>query len=366
MAGKVGQGETLSNILSSHDVSYNIINEVERISKPIINLRKIRAGNSYFIINELKSIRNIKYLIYEQNSIDYVVFKLEAPLDVFTGKRKVKTKKKITTGIIKSSLYDALTGTKFRNGFAEKLTQLYENTLDFHHIQKGDYFKAIYNEEYVGEKSVALGKILAVCFNHRGQDFYAFYFEQESGAGYYDHNGRSLESCFLKSPLKYTVITSRYSEKRLHPILKFPKPHLGVDYAAPAGTPIMSVGDGIIKKTAYHREYGNYVKIMHNGIYSTQYLHMSKIAEKISPGVFVQKGDIIGYVGSTGLATGPHVELRLLKNGKPVDPLKEEMPTAKPIKKEYTEAFRNHIFDFKTALDNLELSDKSLTVSAKD
>ena len=364
--GKIRPGETLSNILLSYDIPYNTISEVERISKPVFNLRKIRAGNNYFIINGLNSTNPIQYLIYEQNLIDYVVFKLSAPVDVFKGKKNVEIKERTIAGEIESSLFGALSGNNFQNGLALKITELYEDILDFHHIQKGDYFKVIYNEEYVGEKPVALGKILAVCFNHRGQDFYAFYFEQDSVAGYFDQNGRSLERCFLKSPLKYTVITSHYSEKRLHPILNLHKPHLGVDYAAPAGTPIMSVGDGIIKKAAYHREYGNYVKIRHNGIYSTQYLHMLKIAKEIRPGVPVQKGDIIGYVGSSGLATGPHVEFRLWKNGKPIDPFKEEMPTAEPLKKEFSKVFQSRMLEFKTALDNLEMSHASWKFSAAD
>jgi len=364
--GKIQPGDTLSNILVSYDVSYSIINAVKRISKPVLDLRKIRAGNNYFIINGLNSINPIQYLIYEQNLIDYVVFKLDNPVNVFKGKNSFEIKRRTVTGIIESSLFDALTGNNFSHKLALKLTELYAYILDFHHLQKGDYFKVIYNEKYVGKKPVALEKVLAACFNHRGQDFYAFYFEQGSGGRYYDQNGNSLERYFLKSPLKYATITSRYSKRRQHPILNHHRPHLGVDYAAPKGTPIMSVGDGIIRKAAYHRGYGNYIKIMHNGIYSTQYLHMSKIAKGIGPGVSVQRGDVIGYVGSTGLATGPHVEFRLWKNGKLIDPLKEKMPTAKPLKQEYTGTFQNRMAEFKRSLDKLELSNQSLKSLAKN
>ena len=358
--GKIQPGLTLSKILVSYNVPYRTINEVESLSKPVFDLRKIRIGNNYYIINGSSSINTIQYLIYEQNLIDYVVFKLDDPVNVFKGKKNVQIKKRTATGIIESSLFDALEGNNFSHELTFKLTELYAYILDFHHLQKGDYFKVIYNEKYVGQKPVALEKILAACFNHRGQDFYAFYFEQDSGGRYYDQNGNSLERCFLLSPVKYTTITSRFSKRRLHPILNHHKPHLGVDYAAPGGTPIMSVGDGIIKKATYHRNYGNYVSIVHNGIYSTQYLHMSKIAERVRPGVSVQRGDVIGYVGSTGLATGPHLEYRLWKKGKPIDPLKEEMPTAEPLKKEYTGVFQNRVVEFKGSLDRLEVSIHSL------
>jgi murein DD-endopeptidase MepM/ murein hydrolase activator NlpD len=365
--GKIQTGETLSNILVSYDVSYSIINEVERISKPVFDLRKIRSGNNYFIINGSSSTNPIQYLIYEQNLIDYVVFKLDNPVNVFKGKNSFEIKKRTVTGIIESSLFDALTGNNFPHELAFKLTELYAYILDFHHLQKGDYFKVIYNEKHVGKKPAALEKILAVCFNHRRQDFYAFYFEHDSGGRYYDQNGNSLEKYFLKSPLKYTTITSRYSKRRLHPILNYHRPHLGVDYAAPKGTPIMSVGDGTIRKATYHKKYGNYVTIMHNGIYSTQYLHMSKIGKKIRPGVSVQKGDVIGYVGSTGLATGPHVEFRVFKNGKAIDPLKAKMPTAKPLKKKYTGVFQDRMAELKGSLDKLELDNHFLKKSlAKD
>ena len=358
--GKIQPGETLSNILISYDVPYRIINEIEHISQTVFDLRKIRAGNNYFIISGSTSTDPVQYLLYEQNLIDYVVFKLDAPVDVFKRKNNFEIKMKTVMGIIRSSLFDALSGNDFSHELAFKLSEIYAYILDFHHLQKGDYFKVIYNEKYVGKKPVAIEDILAVCFNHRGQDYYAFYFKQDSGGRYFDQNGNSLERYFLKSPLKYSKITSRYSKRRLHPILNHHRPHLGVDYAAPKGTPIMSIGDGIVRKAAYHREFGNYVRILHNGIYSTQYLHLSKIAKDIHSGVTVQRGDVIGYVGSTGLATGPHLEFRLWKNGKLIDPLKEEMPTAEPLKKEYTGVFQNRVAEFKRSLDKLELSSRFL------
>jgi len=360
---KVQPGETLSNILVSHDVPGRIIHEVVRKSEPVFDLKKIQSGNDYFIINKPHPAPPIQYLIYAHNSVEYVVFKLDDPVTVFKKAKQIEIRKKSVTGRIESSLFDALAGNNLQHELVFRLTELYAYILDFYHLQKGDRFKIIYNEKYAGDRSVALENILAACFNHRDQDYYAFYFKADSAGRYYDENGNSLERRFLKSPLKYTAITSPYSKSRLHPILKQHKPHIGVDYAAPKGTPIRSVGDGIIKKAAYHREFGNYVTIRHNAIYSTQYLHMCKIAEDILPGACVRKGDVIGYVGSTGRATGPHVEFRLWKNGKPIDPLKAEMPKAEPVKNKYYGMFQIRIADLKAFLDKSALPDQALKKS---
>lgn len=357
--GKIRPGETLSNILASWDVSYRIINEIERLSQSVFDLRKIKSGNNYFIVNGSHPAHSIRYVIYEQNLIDYVVFKLDDPVNVFRKKNRFEIHKTEAAGVIETSLIDALSGAHFPRELAVQLTDLYAYILDCYHLQKGDYVKVVYNEKYVGGKPVAIENILAACFHHRGQDFFAFYFDQDSGGRYYDQKGNSLERSFLKSPLRYNTITSRFSTKRLHPILKYYRPHLGVDYAAPTGTPIMSIGDGIVQKAAYHRHYGNYVTVMHNGIYSTQYFHMSKIAKHIRPGVPVQKGEVIGHVGSTGLATGPHVELRLLKNGTPIDPLTEEMPPAQPLKTEFAALFHQQMTEHRRSLDNLAIIDRT-------
>ncbi len=356
-SAKIQPGETLSTILLSHGVSHSVIHKLEGISKSIFDVRKIKAGNTYYIINGSGSVDLIQYLVYEHTLIDYVVFKLGDPVDVYKGKKKVDIKKRIASGKIESSLFDALADEKFTHELTLKLSELYAYVIDLHHLQKGDYFKVVYEEQNIGNEPAALGKILAACFGHRGYEFYGFYFEQGGKGRYYDQNGNSMEKSLLKSPLKYTRITSHYSPKRLHPILNCYTPHLGVDFAAPEGTPIMSVGDGRVKEALYHGELGNYVTIRHNGIYSTQYLHMSKIKEGIRPGVSVRQGDVIGYVGRTGLATGPHVEYRLWKNGKSVNPLKEEIPSADPIKKEYVDAFQRQLAKFKNSLDRIQLSD---------
>ena len=236
---------------------------------------------------------------------------------------------------VKSSLYETLQSQNIDPEIAMKLSEIYAWQIDFFRIQPNDSFKVYYEQTFVENKPVGVGKIQAAYFYHNKEDFYAFRFEKDDNVNYYDENGKSLRKTFLKVPLRFSRISSRYSSSRYHPILHRVKAHLGTDYAAPRGTPIMSVGDGVIIAVAYTSGNGNYVKIKHNSVYTTQYLHMSKFAKGIHKGVYVKQGEIIGYVGSTGLATGPHVCFRFWKNGKQVDPLREKMPASEPIASKY-------------------------------
>src|SRR5690606_8324805 len=187
------------------------------------------------------------------------------------------------------------------------------------------------------------GRIISAAFSHNGKEFQAYYFKPDdhSEGGYYDENGNSLKRSFLKAPLKFVRISSRYSKRRLHPVQKVWKAHLGTDFAAPTGTPIVSTGDGVVVESQFTRSNGNYVKVKHNNTYTTQYLHMSRRAVK--RGQRVKQGEVIGYVGSTGLATGPHVCYRFWKNGKQVDPLRLNIKMAAPLPEKYKDAFQNHI-----------------------
>jgi len=217
--------------------------------------------------------------------------------------------------------------------------------VNFYKLHKGDKFKVIYDDLVVEGKSVGIKKIHAAYFEHRNKKYYAFNFKK-AGNDYYDEKGQTLKKAFLRTPLKYSRISSRYTLKRYHPVLKRNKPHLGTDYAAPKGTPIRSVGDGVIIAASYSRYNGNFVKIKHDNIYSTQYLHMSRRAKQIRKGRKVKQGQIIGYVGSTGLATGPHLCYRFWKNGKQVDPYKEEIASSHPIESNYRKEFnllKNHL-----------------------
>jgi len=236
-----------------------------------------------------------------------------------------------------------------------KLSEVFAWQIDFYRIQQGDFFKVIYEEEFVDDQSVGISNIQGAYFNHSGEEFFAVPFEQDSTIQFFDENGKSLRKAFLKAPLEYSRISSRYTKRRLHPVQKVYKAHLGTDYAAPTGTPIRAVGDGIVLEASYTKGNGRFVKVKHNSVYTTQYLHMSKFAKGISRGVRVKQGEVIGYVGSTGLATGSHLCYRFWKNGVQVDPLKEKIPSSHPVKPELLEAYNRKKQEVITALDSVKL-----------
>ena len=212
---------------------------------------------------------------------------------------------------------------------------MYAWTIDFFKIQNGDSYKVYYENNYANGKYIGIGRVIAAEFTHKNENFYAFYYKDKNNYGeHFDEEGKTLRKAFLKAPLNFYRISSRYSKNRKHPVTGQWKGHFGTDYAAPKGTPIMTTANGTIVAATYTRNNGNYVKVRHNSTYTTQYLHMSKIKKGIKKGVYVKQGDIIGYVGSTGLATGPHVCYRFWKNGKQVDPYKQKLPPGEPISKE--------------------------------
>lgn len=344
---KISKKELLSTILLRNHISYTIIDKIVKKSKNVFDVRHIVPGKRYSIFTEKgDSTNKAKYFVYEKDAVNYVVVDLNDTINVYEGKNEVSTRKKTVSGIISSSLYMTLKDQGVSPLLTYELSDIFAWQIDFHRIQKGDKFKVIYEEQYVNDKMIGIGKIQAAQFEHFGSDYFAFYFEQDGIGEYFDEEAGSLRKAFLKAPVKYSRISSKYSPKRFHPVQKRYKAHLGTDYAAPTGTPINAVGDGVVKEAKYKKYNGKYVKVKHNGTYTTQYLHMSRIAKGMKPGKKVRQGEIIGYVGSTGLATGPHVCFRFWKNGHQVDHLKEKFPPSKPIDKEYMEAYQK----IKTAL----------------
>ncbi len=341
--------QTLFGILRDQKVPYPVIHRLVQKSASVFDVRKLRAGHGYSLISNLSN--KLLCLVYEETPVDYVVFQVKEPVHVYRGEKKVTVTLRRASGSIQSTLCQALKKEKLPYELGLGLSELYAWTIDFHHLQKGDHFRVLFEEKAVGGKAAGLGRIIGAKFVHRGQPHYAFYFKKEGRGGYYDQEGKSLRKAFLKAPLKYGCITSPYNRRRLHPVLKRYRPHLGIDYAAPKGAPIMSVADGVVQKAAYHRECGNYVKIRHSGVYATEYLHLSRFAKGIRPGAAVNQGDIIGYVGSTGLATGPHVEYRLWKNGIAVNPSQERAPAAKPIGEEWLKEFESFQRELRACLD---------------
>ncbi|MFS8617613.1 MAG: peptidoglycan DD-metalloendopeptidase family protein [Solitalea sp.] len=341
----VSRNEFLSNILQRYQISLSEIALLSEKAKPVFDVRKIAAGNSYAIFTPKEADSNARaaYFVYQPNPVDYVVYDLRDSMRVYTGKHPVTTRMKTVSGMIRSSLYET-----FRQGGANptlsmQFAEIYGWVVNFYAIKQGDWFKVQYEQSYVKGEPVGTGRIVSALFSHEGKKYSAFYFEADSaGKGeYYDEDGRSLRRAFLKAPLKYSRITSRYSLSRFHPVQKRWKAHLGTDFAAPTGTPIVATGTGVVTESAYSKYNGNYVKIRHNGTYTTQYLHMSKRAVK--RGQHVSQGEVIGYVGSTGLATGPHVCYRFWKNGHQVDALKQHFPPAEPIADSLRPAFERQV-----------------------
>jgi murein DD-endopeptidase MepM/ murein hydrolase activator NlpD len=338
-SGTVNKNETLSDILDPFYIEKSSVAEIAQISKKVFNVRNIRPGKSYHIYLADDSIKSLKYFVYEKDPIRFVLFDFCDSVDVRNSEKKVTIVKDYKSAEINSSLYVALLENDATIELAVRLSKIFAWQIDFYRLQKGDKFKVIYEKRYVDNKMVGIGKILGAYFYSYKKEYYAIPFVQDDVYQYFDENGNSLRKEFLKTPIEFARITSRYSSRRFHPVLKTYRPHTGIDYGAPTGTPIRTVGDGKIAAAAYSRSNGRYVKIRHNSVYSTMYLHMSRFGKGIKKGATVKQGQVIGFVGSTGLATGPHLHFNFLLNGRPVDPLKIEIPPSHPVKKDLRDEY---------------------------
>ncbi len=335
----VKKNQRFTDLIEDHFINPSVLRELNLLPRKTFDFRKISAGKKYTLITEHDSLQSIKALIYESNPIDYVIFYFKDSLFVEVCQREVITLEKAMVGEIQSSLSQTIDALGISHELTNKFVDIYAWQVDFQRLQKGDKFKLIYEENLVEEKPISIGNILAIYFEHSGNGYYAFPFDQGDGRDYFDEEGKSLRKALLKYPIEFTRISSRYNLNRFHPVAKVFRAHLGTDFAAPTGTPIRSVGDGVIEEAQYKTNNGNYVKVRHNGTYTTAYLHMSKIGAGITPGARVRQGQTIGYVGSTGLATGPHVCYRFWRNGVQVDALRVELPPSQPIKSENSGQF---------------------------
>ncbi len=351
---KVEKNQLISDIFLKHHVPYDDIAEVLKKGKDIFDVRKFRADQPYTVFCSKDSTKRAKCFVYEINAIEYVVYDFRDSIYVYMGKKPVVTLEQRASGVINSSLYEAMTDNGLSAALANELAAVYAWTIDFYRIQKGDKFKVIYDEVQVEGETVEIKKIKSAVFEHDGKEYYAINFQQDGLTGYYDEESRGLKRAFLKAPVKFSHISSRFTMKRFHPVQHRWKAHLGTDYAAPVGTPIMSTADGTVIAATYNSGNGNYVKVQHNKTYTTQYLHMSKIASGMRNGVHVSQGQVIGYVGSTGLSSGPHVCYRFWKNGVQVDALREKLPMSEPIKSANRGAFDKVRDEMVEALKEIE------------
>ena len=336
---KIKWGESFSDILFKSGIDNKIIFDAINKSKNIFNLKTLKKGKEYKLLSYFDK-KKPAYFIYEPDLFSAIVYSLQDSIFVDKRIKPIHLKEKVVYGSIESSLYETIEKNKFPLDLVYLLVDVFAWQVDFYKINKGDKFKVVYLEEIIDNKVIGIKEIKAAYFYHDNKDYYAFKYDQGKGIDYFDEKGNNLRKTFLRSPLNFSRISSRYSKKRFHPVLKRYKSHLGTDYAAPKGTPIRTVADGIVTEAKRNRGNGIYVKIKHNNKYSTQYLHMSKFAKKIKKGVRVVQGQTIGYVGSTGLATGPHVCFRFWKNGIQVDPYKQnDLPPGEPISKIHHDTF---------------------------
>tara|TARA_Y100001933_G_scaffold262219_1_gene318941 strand:- start:2177 stop:3340 length:1164 start_codon:yes stop_codon:yes gene_type:complete len=331
----VKPNQTLGEILYFNHIDHPQINKIVNASKNIFDVKKINAGQNYTVLCSKDSIDKANFFIYEIDPVNFVVFDLTENMSVFLDKKDIEVRLKKAKGKINSSLWISMEEKGLSPRLAHELSTIYAWTIDFFKIQKEDEFKVYYEDRYVDNEYIGIGKIIASEFIHNNKSYFAYYYKEKNGRGdYFNEKGQTLRKAFLMAPVDYKRISSRYSKNRKHPVTGRWKGHFGTDYAAATGTPIWTTADGVVVKASYTRNNGNYVKIKHNNTYTTQYLHMSKIKNGIKRNVKVKQGQIIGYVGSTGLATGPHVCYRFWKNGRQVDPYKQKLPPGDPIKKE--------------------------------
>lgn len=358
---KLKPNQFIGDILEANGVNYSRISEVEQQSKDVYSVRRMKAGK-YLTLVRSDTCAALSSMVYEPDPYTYVVYNVEEPVNVCMFNRPIRSCVEIASGTIETSLWNDM----IRHGHSPSLIDHMEDALawsiDFHHTLKGDQYKLIFEQKYIDEQPVGIGKLLGAYYKNYDNEFYAIYYENENYEGFYDLEGRPTKKSFLKSPVKFSRISSRFSYSRFHPIKKRRMPHLGTDYAAPYGTPIRSVANGVVVAANYTRGNGRYVKVKHDHTYQTQYLHMQKFAKGIRPGVHVKQGQTIGYVGSTGLATGPHVCFRFWKNGKQINHFRENFPPADPMPESELPKFYDVSYDMVRQLNMIPLFEEDVNL----
>ena len=352
----VRKGDTFADIFLENGFTYPQIYDINRKTKKKYNFRKIQPNKPYTFLFAKDSVASPIAFVYQPSMLEYVVVNLKDSIFAEKRKKEVILRTFEAQGVITSSLSETLDAQRLNPLLAYDLSDIYAWSIDFFRLEKGDRFKVIYTQKYVDDSIyVGLNRIHAAYFEHRKKPYYAIEFESDSIRGiteFFDENGKNLRRAFLQAPVQFSRISSRYNKRRRITYYGRTKPHYGTDFAAPVGTPIRATASGTVSAASYTRSNGNYVKIRHNGTYSTQYLHMKK--RTVRKGQYVKQGDIIGTVGMTGYTSGPHVCYRFWKNGKQVDPFKQQLPEAKPINPKLKEAYMIHMQPFKHALDCIE------------
>lgn len=354
---RVKKNEGLTHILPQYGIGAGTIFQIAENFDSIFDVRKIKPNHLYTAFRSKDTTNKLLKFVYKKDAINYVVFDFEDSLNVYLGEKEVVIKEKEAGGVVTSSLWNAFMGQDLSPALVSKVTKLYAWSIDFFGIQKGDYFKVIYEAKYVDDEFVGVGKVKSVLFNHMDKDRYFFVYKHDTmPESYFSEEGESMKRALLSAPLEFTRISSKFSHRRLHPVFKYYRPHHGVDYAAPMGTEVVATGNGEVIFAGWAGQAGRLVKIKHStGNMVTKYMHLRRFAKGIKKGVHVSQGQKIGEVGSSGASTGPHLDYRIFINGKAVDPLSIDIPTVDPLKDSALIEYKKHITPIKIKLDNIAI-----------
>ncbi|GAA4273591.1 peptidoglycan DD-metalloendopeptidase family protein [Aquimarina gracilis] len=356
-------GDSFGAIMDTHGISRAKVFEITNKIKDTFNVARIMAGKPYMLLKSKDTTEKAQVFVYQNNKIDYTVIDFRDSIIAQKRKKPVKLVEKMASGVITSSLMQNFDDQNLSIPLAYKMADIYAWTIDFTRLQAGDRFKVIYTEKFIDDTIPAgIEQVKASYFEHRGKPIFAFRFQDDSingGIDYFDDEANNLRRAFLRAPVKFSRISSRYNlRRRIKYYGNKIRPHRGTDFAAPVGTPILATADGIVTKSERRGGNGKYVKIRHNATYDTQYLHMSRQAVKV--GQYVRQGDVIGYIGMTGNTSGPHVCYRFWKNGKEVDPFKQDLPASKPLSDSLRPKFFNYIEPLKATLDSIQFKPQEI------
>lgn len=335
--GTLKPGENFNSLLTKLGLSYEDAHNLASISASSFDMRKMRAGNAWQAYYDVEDneVRSLQFLVYEEDKLNTTIFRCTPPFDLWRRTKPVEMQRKCADVTISSSMWNDMVAAGVTPLLIVELSEIYAWTIDFFALQPGDRFRVLYDQEVCDGEVIDVHTVYYALFNRDNKEIPAIMLDMENGGNiYWNEKGESLKKAFLKAPLKFSRISSGFTYHRKHPVTGKVKAHTGVDYAAPKGTPVMSIGDGTVVSKGWFGGGGNTVKIRHNSVYTTAYLHLSRYAPGIKPGVRVSQGDVIGYVGSTGLSTGPHLDFRVWKNGTPINPLTMESPASEPLPRE--------------------------------
>ena len=349
--GKVKNGQFFSTLLTSLGLSASEAYNLTQACAPTFDVRTLRVGNAYKAYYD----SSLQYIVYDRDRSSQLIFRCQPPYEVAVYEKPVTVESRYADVTISNSLWVDMTEAGVSPNLILSLSDIYAWTVDFFGLQKGDRFRVLYEEKMCDGEVIAVDTVRYAVFTHNGEDFPSIMYDQKDGGNiYWNEKGESMRKAFLKAPLKFSRISSGFSYARKHPVTRKVRPHTGVDYAAPTGTPVMSIGDGVVTSVKYEGAGGNTVRIRHNSVYSTAYLHLSKYAKGLKAGKRVRQGEVIGYVGSTGRSTGPHLDFRVWKNGSPINPLKMDSPPAEPIKDAHKKDFEQIHAKYKARIDTIQ------------